>query len=268
MKLAVSNIAWPAEQLDQHLRILSDEGIDGMELSPSMIWKDPTTIPDAEIVKLKDHVKSYNLLIPSMHSLTYPRPDFEIYGSEYKRNEIKDYIYKLGIMANIMECPIMVFGSGSLRKSKGMDKELCIRILTDFFQSVADRLMELNVMLLIEPLSRQYTDIINTSTDGMDLVKKVNHAFFGLHIDLKSTFDENEDQELLWKSYSQDIRHCHVSNPEMEPPDETFSYHKKVAGSMRKYGYKNFVSIEMKKKKDDTADVLKKSARYLKSVYG
>ena len=38
MKLAASNICWPADDFDGFLRTLAAEGAEGVELAPSRLW--------------------------------------------------------------------------------------------------------------------------------------------------------------------------------------------------------------------------------------
>ena len=41
MKLSVSNIAWGKNELKDLLYILKDNGCDGIEIAPSLIWGEP-----------------------------------------------------------------------------------------------------------------------------------------------------------------------------------------------------------------------------------
>ena len=99
MKISISNIAWNTKYMDECLDLISSHDVDGLELSPSMIWSDPLSATSEEISKFKKLVDSYGIHVCSMHSLTYPRPDLKIFSTPSKREELIDYICKLGKLA-------------------------------------------------------------------------------------------------------------------------------------------------------------------------
>ena len=61
MKLSVSNIVWGNQNLSEFLKLLKQECCDGIELAPSLIWKEPILSSSEERSSLKkiSPLKSY-----------------------------------------------------------------------------------------------------------------------------------------------------------------------------------------------------------------
>ena len=63
MKLSVSNIVWGKENFGDFLKILKNEGCDGVELAPSLIWDEPISSNKNERQELK---KKYLIAVLSL----------------------------------------------------------------------------------------------------------------------------------------------------------------------------------------------------------
>ena len=253
--------------MDKHLRILAEEGANGLELSASMIWDEPTNVSIKELEQFKKKINGYGLAICSIHSLTYTRPDLKIFDSSENRNALINYIVQMADAASVLGSPHMVFGSAQSRNYGDRNRKDCYSILVETFQRIAEKTAKKGVMILIEPLSRIKTDSIVNTDEGALLVKEVAHDAFGLHIDLKSSFYENEDQQRIWREYGSTIHHCHVSNPGMQPPSSECLHHDVAADAMRCNQYSGYISIEMGRRYGDTVTNLRNSLNFIKKKY-
>ena len=200
-----------------------------------------------------------------MHSLTYTRPDLTFFASVKKREDLVEYIITLGRIANLMEIPVMVFGSAKSRQIGTKDRDECLRILADAFRRIAEGLEPLGVILLIEPLSKPESDCINNSEEAVSLIKMVGHPNFSLHIDLRSSFAEKEDCFKVWSKYSKIIKHCHVANPGLNPPGPDCPEHYKAAEAIRISGYSGYISLETRKV--GSPEILRDAIKFIKDVY-
>ena len=48
MKLSISNIAWGNENISPFLKLIKDQGCDGVEIAPSLIWPEPVNANKSE----------------------------------------------------------------------------------------------------------------------------------------------------------------------------------------------------------------------------
>lgn len=251
--------------MDEFLPVLAKLGCD-LEFSPSMVWQDPIAVPVGEIEAFGRHVRGYGLRLCSMHSLIYPRPELTFFDGEARRRELVDYVLALGRLCRTLGIPHMVFGSARSRRIGERDREACGRILSQSFQEMAEGLLPLGIMLLIEPLSRAEADSVVGVREGAALVESVGHPNFRLHVDLRSTFVEKEDQTEIWESFGRYVRHCHVADPGFKPPSVECSGHAVAAEAMRRAGYDGYVSIEMER--CSAPAVLERAVRFVQATYG
>lgn len=250
--------------MEEFLRLLSEEGCEGLEFSPSMIWKEPVSAPLTEIKAFGRLVKSFGLEFSSMHSLTYPHPDMNFFEPE-KRRKLISCIASLARLASELKVPVMVFGSGKARMMAGRPREECNRIIADSFREMAESIEPLGVTLLIEPLSKIETDSINNTKEAVELINKVGHKAFALHIDLKSTFAEKEDQGEIWSKYAGYIKHCHVADPGLKPPSADCAGHYDAAKAIKRSGYDRYISLEIGRVSGP--ETLKEALDFVKKVY-
>jgi sugar phosphate isomerase/epimerase len=253
--------------MDDHLALLAEMGCHGLELSPSMIWEEPTSATSSVVARFKRKVSGYGLAIPSIHSLTYSRPDLKFFDSGETRTALVEYIARLAQLANSLECPLMVFGSAKSRQIGSRDRAECFEIMSQVFYQMAVRLEPSGVALLIEPLSKAETDSINNATEAVTLIQTVNHPNFLLHIDLKSSFAEKEDYDQVWSEYIRYIRHCHVANPGLRPPGDDCPDHFAAAKAIKRSQYNGYISIEMGRNFGDTLSTLRESLSFVKRTY-
>ena len=267
MKLSVSNIAWETVDMIPHLKILKENGCIGMELAPSMIWKEPIDSSKDERKSFRNLINSFGLEICSMHSLTFTRPDLHFFQSKESKFKLNKYITDLSNLAFDLDCPILVFGSPKSRSIRNYDKDMCLEILKESFWEIAQRIKVNGTKILIEPLGYNESDLINTCEEGYKIINEVNHPNFKMHVDLRSTFENKENQSKIWKNHKNQIMHCHVANPGLQPPDKECLEHTFASDQMRKYGYTKFISIEMRRGEFNTQHNLKKSISFVKREY-
>ena len=269
MKISVSNIAWNPRYMQEYLGALHNSGVDAMELSPSMIWDDPIAVSKNDLLKFTNEVRSYDLKICSMHSLTYPRPDLSFFKGKSIREKLVKYVGDLSKIAYTLDIPYMVYGSGSSRNNPKMtiSKNDAYVILGNTFHEMADLVKENNVTLLIEYLPKNATDHINDAKEASTLVKLVNHDNFKMHADLRSSFEINENIEEVWKENISMIKHCHVSDPGMMLPSDACKKHNIAAKIMKKLHYDNYISIETPAKNINHVGELINSIKFVERTY-
>ncbi len=265
MKLAVSNIAWEPSRTELFLDLLVEEGCQGLEFSSSMVWREPTVAPKEEMGRFRKLVLGRGLTFCSMHSLTYTRPDLNFFSSENHRLQLIEYIVSLGQVANFFEIPVMVFGSGRTRAIGDRNREEAMKILIQSFWEMASKLIPLGITLLIEPLTKTETNTFNSVPEAVSLIKSVNHEGFGLHVDLRSTFEDNANQGEIWAEYGKLVRHCHISDPGFKVPGPDCNKHTEAAQAIRKSGYDKFLSLEIPRISEP--ETLRKALRFVKKTY-
>ena len=104
----------------------------------------------------------------------------------------------------------MVFGSPGQRSTRGISIEEAKKYFVEGLAGVADHAQERRVKILIEPLGKSVTDVVNTMAEALELAKQVNHPAVQIIFDFHNTPDETEPFAVLLRKYYNHIYHVHV----------------------------------------------------------
>jgi D-psicose/D-tagatose/L-ribulose 3-epimerase len=108
---------------------------------------------------------------------------------------------------------VLVWGSASSRNvPEGYSRDLAWRQIKTFLQLAGDIARSWDLVLAIEPLDREESNIINTGAEALRLVREVNHPNVKMIIDYYHMRRENEDPGIVTEAGGQMV-HVHFANP-------------------------------------------------------
>ena len=266
-KTAISNIAWGNVDEEPYLDYVASRGLHGIELAPSVRWEEPVNTSEKERCGYRKKIESFGLKIISLHAILYTRSDLRIFGTEEQRIETSEYIINLASLAATLGCNLMILGSPRNRSIGNMEYEEANKIAANFFHKIANKISEYGVILCIEPLSKNESDYINNSLEGVNLVKNINHPNFRLMLDIKSMYLEGEKYENAFKESESYIEHIHINDPGNKPPGSTGVDHSIIASALRQCSYDNALSLEVGRSSGEPMDNVQKSIDVLLEIY-
>ena len=263
--IAISNIAWNNNNFEEALSILKQEKIKKIELSLNKIFKEPILEPENSFIDLKNLLQKYDLEVVATHSLFYTKKKYNLFDRKgYKI--LNNYLLGIEKIMKIFNSNKIIFGSGSCRNifdAKNDNVKVFINFIQDFFEKSENK----NSQILIEPLSKVETNFINNCNEAMSIIKAINTDRLNLHIDLKSSMNEKEDFDFIFKNYFNYIKHIHISDNNLEAPSEKSGYHESFSDILKKYNYKGCVSIEMKEINPWSKKELSSTLNFVKEMY-
>jgi sugar phosphate isomerase/epimerase len=265
MKVAVSNIAWDPMELTEHLHLLAELGCEGVELAPSVIWREPVDATQDERRAVRRMVESRGLTVVALHALFYTRPDLHIFeGYE----DARAYLVKLVELAGDLGAGRVVFGSPKARSRGHRDRDECIARAATFFRECAGAAERRDVVVCVEPLSEaDGCDFITNSREGLELVARVDHPHFRLHLDVKAMIGADEDFDDAFARSRPVLEHVHVGDPGLAPPGTSGYDHTRPGDALRNSGYDRFVSIEMRRGFGPSREMIRRSVDYVRRCY-
>lgn len=267
MKLAVSNIAWENDRIEEHLAVLKDLNCSGVEIAASCIWKEPVKASAREIAALNKMVMRHGLVIPALHALLFTRPDMRLFGEEDARRQMINYLKDLIRLAEELDARILVYGSPKSRAIGNKDYDECYAVAVDTFRELGREAEKFGRFFCIEPLGPSECDFIKNADEGFKLVRDVSNPHFGLHLDAKAMIDTKEDFSSVFKKYGRVIKHFHAGDPGISPPGYTGFDHSEIGKPLSDSGYDGFVSIEMRQGFGDSKETIKKAVEYVRKSY-
>jgi D-psicose/D-tagatose/L-ribulose 3-epimerase len=220
-------------------------GFDYVELGVTEIVALSDEEFEAALVRVKQAgipTPNANLFVPASTKLTGP----EAADSE----QLTAYVKKAFARLERLGVKIVCFGSGGARRvPDGFPKDEAFKQLVAFGKLAAREAKAHDITIVIEPLRRQETNIINTAAEGLELVAAVNDPNFELLIDFYHLASEKEDPAIIVRAGNH-IRHLHFANPQGRVfPLEwgEFDYAPFFA-NLRKIGYAGRISVEASSK--------------------
>lgn len=266
MKKALFNIAWDLNEEDLVAKLLSIHQVTGVELALSKIWPNLEHVTKKQIKEYKDYWNKQGIEIAALCSLLYPHPEMNIFNGFDERAKMLSYLEKIASFGSQLGAKILVFGSPKNRNYAEINYEEAFKLAVDFFNQLAMIGEKYDVVFCIEPIPTEYkTNFINTTTEAVDLVKRINHPNFQLHLDSGAMTVNNEDYQKSIKLGLKYLKHFHISEDFLGEVGKGKVNHQKIAALLKEYNYDGWVSIEMPKK-DTQKDNLEKIERVLKLV--
>jgi sugar phosphate isomerase/epimerase len=147
----------------------------------------------------------------------------------------------------------------------GVSHGQAMRWLVLALQECSELAGENGVRLALEPINRYETTLINTTSDGLELVEAVRASNFGLLLD---TFHMNIEEPLIEESIQrcrEHIFHFHVADSNRFPPGGGHLDFPSILSSLQSTGYSGWVSGEFLPH-PDAQSAAAQGIRFLKGI--
>lgn len=157
--------------------------------------------------------------------------------------------------AAALEAPLVTIGSfrGRLAWAGGQPAR---KRLIEILKVAAERGAERGVRLVLEPLNRYESDLLNNADEGLALIAEVGHSHLGLLLD---TYHVNIEEASLTEPFRQGIAagklwHVHLGDSNRLPPGEGHLDFPSIIATLREMDYQGYLSAELLARPDpDTA---------------
>ncbi len=271
MRIAISAIAWRPDEDVAVRDLLVSKGVDAIEAAPSKIGVKPTELTTEQLHRYRDFWLEKGVEIVAMQALLFGRGELLLFGDDAPREELFTYLSKIVRLGGTLGAKALVFGSPGNRKRGAVSDERALEIAIPFFRRVGDVAVATNTCLCIEPNPPEYgCDWITSVAQARELVDRVGHAGFGLHLDAAAIEMAHEDESAILGNRGR-IRHFHASEPQLAPVRAgTAIPHARYAAALRSVGDVRVVSIEMRQVEATGSNLasLATAIDFVKATYG
>lgn len=158
------------------------------------------------------------------------------------RRKAIERIKSLVRLAKILDA-LVIIGLVRGKETKGISDEERDTCLCEALQECA--MENKSVNLVVEPINRYETEIINTVESGLDLMKKVNMENVGLLLD---TFHMNIEEPSMVQSIvsaKKHLLHFHIADSNRWYPGAGHINFTELFSTLKKIDYQGFVSAEI-----------------------
>lgn len=167
-------------------------------------------LSDAEFAAFKSKVTSSRLRCECFNGLIRT---LQVVGPAVDRAALTAYLNSALDRCRALGATIVVWGSASSRNvPEGFSRDQAWEQIRDFLALAGNLAKARQIVVAIEPLRKQESNIINTGAEAFRLVREVNHSNVKMIIDYYHLREENEDPAIL-ETARDAIVHLHFANP-------------------------------------------------------
>jgi sugar phosphate isomerase/epimerase len=251
MRLAISNIAWPAGADEVVAPLLHAQGVEGVELALTKIWTEPLAASAAEVRAYRERWEKQGVRIAALQALVFGKPHLTLFDSEAVRRQLLDYLAGIIERAGWLGATALVFGSPKNRRRGERSDEEARAIAVPFFRELGRIARQQGVHFCIEPNPKDYgCDFVTTVAEGIELVDAVAEEGFGLHLDTGGMTLVGDRAAASIQAADGRCRHFHISQPFLAEVCDGAVPHEEYAAALRARAYSGWVSIEMGEAKE------------------
>jgi sugar phosphate isomerase/epimerase len=260
---------WVPWKFEDQCRCAARLGYHAIELAPFTFNRDARAISAAERAAIRDAAAAAHLEIVGLHWLLAMTTGFHLTSPDPAvREATASYAEALMDLCADLGGRLMVWGSPKQRSLlPGVTHEQAVTFAAEVFRSIMPRTEKRNVRILIEPLGRADTDFITTAEQGRELIRRVAHPNFQLHLDVKAMADEGRPIADIIRASRGVVRHFHANDPNLRGPNSSGLDHAPFAAALREIGYDGLISVEVFKYDPDPETIAREAIEYLKRVY-
>jgi len=234
----------------EQCRIIAETGYSAVEIAPFTLVDESVeeisaperrsmvrTMQDAGL----DCVGLHWLLSPPPEDLHFTTPDDEV------RARTINYMHSLIDFCGDLGGPYMIFGSPSQRSTvEGQSVAEAKERFAEGLAEVGDHARDRDVMVLVEPLTSNQTDVVNTLSGAMDVVTMADHPAVSTMFDFHNTADETEPLDALIEKHIDDIHHVQIQEMDGTYLGQTAATDYVPAfEAFQRLGYDGWISLEV-----------------------
>ncbi len=170
-----------------------------------------------------------------------------VVGNEVNESAVRNYMELTLDRCQQLGAMVVVWGSaGSRNVPPGFSRRRAWNQIESFLRLADEIARPRKIIVAIEPLRIQESNIINTGAEALKLVREVNRPSVRMIIDYYHMRVMREDPEIVWRA-RKDIVHFHFANPAgrvwPKNPSEDPEYGRFFA-LVKKINYRGGISIE------------------------
>jgi len=241
-------------------KLLADIGYDYIELPLAKVME----MSEQDFFMLKNEISSWSIK-PEVCNVFFPS-HLRLTGTDVDVDAVMYYVENALARASQMGVDTIVFGSaGAKNVPVGFQKakawEQLVRMLKEWHHIARKH----NIIIAIEPLNRTESNIINTTREGLDMVKQVNCDNVRLLIDYYHFGVGMEDLNIIFEAAPY-LAHVHIARllGRAFPSDMSEDDYEMFFEKLYSIGYAGRVSVEGITKNLETD--AKRSFDFLKSL--
>jgi sugar phosphate isomerase/epimerase len=248
IKLGICNELFEGWDFRRVCQTVKEIGYDGLEIAPFTLASRITDVSPSRRRELKSIVADAGLSTIGLHWLLAKTEGFYLTSADPAiRRATGDYLVALAEATRDLGGTLMVLGSPKQRNLlPGVTYDQAVDYAIAVFDRVMPTIGTMGVDLCLEPLAPNDTDFINTCAQAMEVIRRVDHPHFRLHMDVKAQSSEpGATVPDLIRRYAAEAGHFHAQDVNLRGPGMGEVDFGPIIESLLEAGYDRWVSVEV-----------------------
>jgi sugar phosphate isomerase/epimerase len=266
MRYAICNETFEGWDHARTCRFVAGLGYQGLEIAPFTLAGRITDVSPHRRRELRGQAEDCGLTILGLHWLLAKTEGLQLTSPDAGvRHATAMYLVELARCCRDLGGDILVFGSpGQRGVPAGATRAQAADYAVDTFCRAAAGIADVGVRLCLEPLSPPEADFINTAAEGQELLDRVNHPNFTLHLDVKAMSTEDAPTSEVIRRNTRRFAHFHANDPNRRGPGFGATDFVPIFRALRDAAYTGWVSVEVFDYTPDPETIARESIRYMR----
>jgi sugar phosphate isomerase/epimerase len=266
MRYAICNETFEGWDHARVCATVAELGYTGLEMAPFTLAPRITDVTLAQRQKLRQQAEAVGVQLIGLHwllakteGLMLTSPDVQV------RQRTAEYIVELAKACRDMGGDLMVFGSPAQRRiPAGATRAQAVDHATDTFKRALNGIVDAGVRLCLEPLAPTEADFIQTAAEACEIIERIKHPNFVLHLDVKAMSSETAPIPELIKKHASITGHFHANDPNKRGPGFGEVDFVPIFRALKETKYAGWVSVEVFDYTPDPVTIARESIRYMR----
>jgi sugar phosphate isomerase/epimerase len=256
MRLALSNIAWAAEEDATIPPALAALGVAGIEIAPSRLWPDWIGATPAAAASLRDRMAALGLAVPAVQAALFARPALHLFGAPPTQRAVREHMTLVAAIAGALGAASIVFGAPRNRDRGPRSHAQAMADALPVLRAIGDACAAAGTCLCLEANPPAYAcNFLTTWQQSAEMAALCAHPGIGLHLDTACIQLAGGDPVEAIAACAGLARHFHISEPELGGFAPPTLDHACIGAALRASPYRGWVSIEMRRQPDPLAAI-------------
>lgn len=267
MRLAISNLAWPASDDDAALARVRSAGAAGIEIAPTRIapWDE---LHGGRLAEVRTRIEDAGLGVSSLQAIFFNVAEAQLLGDNRAFMAMSEHLKRVGAIAEALGAGVAVFGAPKNRIRGELQREPALALATERLARLGDCVAPHGLLLGIEPVPLAYgCDFLTQGAEVIELVRTIDHPSVRVHLDTGCALVASDSISELILSAGGMLAHFHASEPRLGPFAAPVSDHAAAAAALTRINYCGWISIEMLPAAADPIAAAREAIAYVDLVY-
>jgi sugar phosphate isomerase/epimerase len=241
-------------------------GYTGLEVAPFTLAPRITDVTAERRRTLRRQAEDAGIPILGLHWLLAKTEGFVLTSpDEAVRRRTADYLGELARCCRDLGGGLMVFGSPQQRRvASGHTRDQAADFALDTFRRATPAIADAGVKVCLEPLAPPDADFLTTCAETCDLLDRIDHASFVLHLDVRAMSSEAESVPALIRKHIGRTGHFHANDPNLRGPGFGDTDFRPIFRALTESRYTGWVSVEVFDYTPDPETIARESIRYMR----